>query len=386
MRINLFFIALLIADALLLGAMISQISISYQEAYGIFEQTNYVFVFSRFFLQHFGENDFALRIPFLCIHLCNLCLIFTISKAYLTKPQDALLCALIYALLPGINITSILVSKSVFILFFTLLLCYFHLKKFYIPFFILCALGSLIDISFSVIFLALFFYAFRFKLNKLLIFSLIGFSLNMYCFTLPIGGQPRGYFLDTVGLFALLYSPLVFIFYIFTLYQGIIKKENNLMLYIATTAIFFSLLLSLRQAIDLFSFLPLSAIGLPIMIKDILHSIRLRLPQFRKAYIERFYIVLIPLVIEGILLFGNKLVFLLEPKRHFLSNFYFAKELAQTLKSQNITSLKTSANLQAQLKFYGIKQSSHPILKQNKNGKIKLSYLGKNVKSYELTP
>ncbi len=384
MRVNLLFIGLLIADSLLLGTMIGQISISSQEAYGIFEQKGYVFSFARFFLQYFGQNDFALRLPFLCVHLCNICLIFSICKNYLTKPQDSLLCALIYSLLPGINITSILVSKSVFIVFFALLLCFFHLKKLHIPFFILCILGSLLDISFSIIFLALFFYALRFKQNKLLVFSLVGFSINMYCFSLPIGGLPRGHFLDTVGLLALLYSPLLLIFYIFTLYQGIVKKENSLMLYIATTSILFSLLLSLRQAIDFFSFLPLSTIGLPIMIKDFLHSIRLRLPQFRKAYLRRFYIILIPLVFESILLFGNKFLFLFEPKRHFLSNFYFAKELAQTLKSQNITSLKTFPSLQAQLKFYGISQSSRPILKSNNQGKIKIIYLGKNAKAYSL--
>lgn len=385
MRINALFGLLLAFSASLLTFMISQISISYQEATGVLYQNDYIFVFARFFLDLFGHNDFALRLPFLFVHLCNLCLIFAISKIYLKRHKDALLCACIYAFLPGIDVTSIFVGKSVFILFFALLLCYLHLKNYQKLFWGVCSIGSLIDFSFSVIFLALFIYALRFKHNKTLIFSLCGFSLNMYFFTLPIGGTPSGYFLDTIGLLAILYSPLLFIYFIYTLYHGIIKKENNLMLYISATSMIFSLLLSLRQEIDLFSFLPLSAVGLPIMIKDFLHNIRLRLPIFRRAYIRRFYIILLPLLFEIIVLFGNKFIFLLEPKRHFLNNFYFAKELAQMLKKEKITTLQTHRSLQAQLEFYGITPSDKPILRENPKGKIQIIYLNKKVKSYQLT-
>lgn len=384
MKTNVLFLALLILDALLLGAMITQISISHQEAYHFFHGDNYVAIFARFFTQLFGQNDLALRIPFLCVHLCNVCLIFAIGRIYLKKPADALLCATIYALIPGVNITSILLSKSVLILFFALLLCYLHLKRYYPLFFALCILGSLLDFSFSVIFLALFFYAMRFKHNKTLLFALIGFSINMYRFTLPIGGIPDGHFLDTLGLFALLYSPLVFIYYIYTLYRGVIKKEDNLMLYVGITSILFSLLLSLRQGIDFFSFLPLSAVGIPIMIKDCLHNIRLRLSPFRAAYIRRFYIILAPLVFEALLLFGNKFLFFLNPQKHFLSGFYFAKELSLLLKKSNIYSLKTHQKLQNQLRFYGISSSQTPMLYETHNGKIQIFYFDKKVKSYNI--
>lgn len=384
MKTNGLFLVLLLVDALLLGAMITQISISYQEAYVFFYGDNYVAIFARFFTQTFGQNDLALRLPFLFVHLCNLCLIFAISKIYLKKPSDALLCATIYALIPGINITSILLSKSVLILFFALLLCYLHLKRYYPLFFALCIVGSLLDFSFSVIFLALFFYAMRFKHNKTLLFALFGFSINMYRFTLPIGGIPDGHFLDTLGLLALLYSPLLFIYYVYTLYRGMIKKEDNLMLYIGMTSILFSLLLSLRQGIDFFSFLPLGAVGIPIMIKDCLHNIRLRLSPFRSAYTRRFYFILVPLIFESLFLFGNKFLFFFEPKKHFLNNFYFAKELSLLLKKQNIDSLKTDEKLQNQLRFYGISKSKTPILYETQKGKIQILYFGKKVKGFDL--
>lgn len=384
MKTNAFFLIILFLDALFLGVMITQISISHQEAYSFFYEDHYVAIFARFFTQIFGQNDLALRLPFLCIHLCNLYLIFAISKMYLKKPSDSLLCAVIYALIPGINITSILLSKSVFILFFALLLCYLHLKRYYLPFFGLCIIGSLLDFSFSVIFLALFFYSMRFKHNKTLLFALVGFSINMYKFTLPIGGIPDGHFLDTLGLLALLYSPLLFIYYIYTLYRGMIKKEDNLMLYIGITSILFSLILSLRQGIDFFSFLPLSVVGLPIMIKDCLHNIRLRLSPFRRTYTRQFYIILFPLIFECLFLFGHKLLFFFEPKKHFLNNFYFAKELASLLKKQNIYSVRTDEKLQNQLLFYGISKSKAPILYQTKKGKFQIFYIGKKVKGFDL--
>ncbi|MCE3047178.1 hypothetical protein [Helicobacter kayseriensis] len=384
MRIRLYLAFLILLNGLLLGMMIDQISISAKEAQGVLSQSQYPYIFARLFLDLFGYNDFALRLPFLFVHLCNIILIFSLSQSYLKHPTDSLLCATVYAFLPGIDITAIFVGKSVFILFFVLMLCYLHLKQYKSLFFILCTLASVIDFSFSVIFLALFLHAFRFKHNKTLIFSLCGFSLNMYFFKLPIGGSPDGHFLDTLGLLALLYSPFLFIYFVYTLYRGIIKKENNLMLYISSTSIAFSLLLSLRQEVDLLSFLPLSAVGLPIAIKDFLHNIRLRLPNFRRTYTRRFYAVLIPLICEVVILFGNKFLFILDPKRHFLSNFYFAKELAYTLKSQQIQELQTYPSLQRQLLFYGINHSSSPTLQESRQGKIKIDYLGKTVKSYEL--
>lgn len=384
MKVNFWFVCIVLLDLALLGGMISEISISYREAQGLLEQNTFASILAQNSIELFGKNDFALRFPFLLIHLCNLSLIFAIGKTYLKKPKDSLLCVAIYALLPGINITSILVSKSVLVVFFVLLLCYLHLKNYKTLFFILCTIASFLDNSFSIVFLALFFYAFKHKQNKTLLFALCAFSANMYIYSIPIGGIPKGYFLDTIGLFALLYSPLLFIYYSYTLYHRIAKKESNLMLYIGATSILFSLLLSLRQSIDLHTFLPLSVAGLPILIKDFMHDIRLRLKPFRRAYVRRFYIILLPLLLEVCILFGNKFLFLAPAKKHFLEDFYFAKELAAKLHQQNISSLSAPHRLQIQLGFYGISYSPSPKLTPNPQGEIHIRYLDKTIKRYHL--
>ena len=377
------FFAILGLDCLFLVAMSSEISISYREALAFFAQDSFAGVVAHISTQWFGQNDIALRLPFFLTHLLNLSLIFGICNHYLKKPIDSLLCVGIFALLPGINVIALLVSKSIFVLFFALLLCYLHIKRYNVVFFPLCFVASFLDYSFSIISLALLLYAFRHKHNRTFIFSLIIFGINMYFFNPQINGIPSGHFLDTIGLLALLYSPVLFVYYVYTLYHRISKKEHTLILYVGATSIVFTLLLSLRQEIDLHTFLPLSAVGLPVMIKVFMHDLRIRLKDFRRSYVRRFYVLLLPLLFEFFLLAGNKVVFLFD-KNHFLDNVYYAKEIAKELKDRDIYALQTSSRLQEQLRFYGIKTSPSLQLLPQKGGEIKVKYLGVIVREYAL--
>lgn len=377
------FVLLLIVDFIFLEFMNSEISISYREALTFFSQDSFASFIANISTHCFGQNDFALRAPFVVAHIINLSLVFAICNHYLKKPIDGLLCVGIFALLPGINIIALLVSKSVFVLLFALLLCYLHIKKYNVIFYPLCLISSFFDYSFSIVFLALLLYAFRHKHNKTFIFSLIVFGINMYVFNPQINGIPSGYFLDTIGLLALLYSPILFIYYVYALYCRISKKEHTLILYVGATSILFTLLLSLRQEIDLHTFLPLSVVGLPVMIKVFMHDMRIRLKNFRHAYIRRFYILILPLLLEFFLLAGNKFIFLFD-KNHFLSDVYYAKEIAKELKAKNINAISTSSRLQTQLLFYGINKSPLIYLTPKKGGEIKIKYLGVNVKEYTI--
>lgn len=378
-----YFALLLILDLIFLSFMGSEISISYREALTFFSQDSFAGFLAHLSTQWFGQNDIALRAPFFIAHIINLCLMFGICNHYLKKPFDSLLCVGIFALLPGINVIALLVSKSIFVLLFALLLCYLHIKKYTAIFFPLCLIASFLDYSFSIVLLSLLFYAFRHKHNKTFIFSLLCFGINMYFFNPQINGIPSGHFLDTIGLLALLYSPLLFIYYVYTLYYRINKKEHTLILYIGATSILFTLLLSLRQEIDLHTFLPLSVVGLPVMIKVFMHDMRIRLKNFRLTYVRRFYILLIPLLLEFSLLVGNKIIFLFD-KNHFLDNVYYAREIAEELKKRDIYAVSTNAKLQTQLLFYGIKNSPSIRLYPQKGGEIKVKYVGVNVREYAL--
>lgn len=382
-KANFLFFFIVCLDALMLILMIDEISISYKEALTYFSQNTIAGNLAYLSTQIFGRNDFALRLPFLLAHLCNLFLLYQICKHYLKHPQDWILCVGIFAFLPGINIIAIFVSKSVFVLLLTLLLCYFHIKNYKVLFYVLCGITSFLDPAFSIVFLALFFYALRHKHNKTLIFSLIAFGINMYLFNLHIGGIPQGHFLDTLGLLSLVYSPILFVYFFYTLYHSLLRKDHSLILYIGSTSIVFTILLSLRQEIDLYTFLPLSAVGLPVMIKVFMHDLRIRLKPFRVAYLRRFYLIVIPLILESSLLFCNKIFFLFD-KHHFLDSFYYTKEIARELKAKEIYAIKSNSRLSLPLEFYGISPLSSLILIPQNGGSIKVNYLNRNIKEYEI--
>ncbi|PAF54589.1 hypothetical protein BKH42_01125 [Helicobacter sp. 13S00482-2] len=385
--VDIFFLIIALLSVLIQLLMISQISISYKEAYGFFGTDNFIFDLARLSTHFFGNNDYALRGPFVLIHFFNMVLIYAISRVYLKKPTDSLFTVVVYAMLPGINFSGILITKSGFIIFITLWICYINLRYQRIPYLSLF-LSIFIDNSSSVLFLALTFYAIKNKMPKTIIYALFGFALNMNLFDFDISGRPQGHFLDILGEFAMLFSPFLFIYYNYTLYWAITKNQNNLMVYVSVSALVFALLLSIRQNIDAEIFAPMIVTGLPIMMKSFFHDMRVRLPRFRTRYKMRFFIVFVALFLETFCLFSNKLTYIFSVKNNFAIGYYVAKELSVAIKKYGITSIHTKDQaLALRLRFYGIKDGGDFRLIKIPNGSrgdIGISYMGRNIRSYNI--
>ncbi|PAF52291.1 glycosyltransferase family 39 protein [Helicobacter sp. 13S00477-4] len=367
--------------------MIGQISISYKEAYGFFYEKNFIFDLVRLSVEIFGQNDYALRVPFILLHFFNMLLIYAISRNYLKKPTDSLFAVLIYAMLPGVNFSAMLVIKSGFIIFISLLVCYINIRYKKIPYIVLF-FSIFIDSSSSVLFLAVTFYAIKNKMPRTIIYCLCGFAINMYLFNMDIGGRPQGHFLDILSEMAMLFSPFLFIYYSYALYWAITKYEDNLMIYISVTSVVFALLLSIRQNVDSEIFIPMSVVGLPLMIKSFFNDMRIRLPRFRSRYKMRFLIVFITLFLEIFILFGNKWSYFFTSKDNFASNYYMAKEIAKALKQYGIEAIHLKDDkLALRLRFYGIKDSKDFRLIKIPNGRkgdIGIEYMGRNIRSYNI--
>lgn len=385
--IDIFFLIIAFASIAVQLFMISQISISYKEAYGFFYSDDFIFDLARWSAELFGHNDYALRAPFVIVHFLNMILIYAISRVYLKKSTDSLFAVLVYTMLPGVNFSGILVTKSGWIILITLWMCYINLRYQRIPYLSLF-LSVFIDSSSSVLFLAVAFYAIRNKMPKTMVYALCGFALNMNLFDFDIGGRPQGHFLDILGEFAMLFSPFLFIYYNYTLYWAITKNQNNLMVYISVTALVFALLLSIRQNINSEIFAPMIVAGLPIMIKSFFHDMRVRLPRFRTRYKMRFFIVFTALFLETFCLFSNKLTYIFSAKNNFAINYYIAKELSSAIKKYGISSIHTKdEDLALRLKFYGIKDEGDFRLIKIPNGTkgdIGISYMGRNIRSYNI--
>lgn len=385
--VDVLFLVIVALSVSLLLFMISEISISYKEAYGFFYEKGFVFELARYSVKLFGQNDYALRAPFLVIHLLNMSLIYAIGRNYLKKPTDSLLGTLIYASLPGVSFSAILLLKSGIIIFVSLWICYINIRYKRIPY-ISLFLSVFVDSSSSVLFLAVAFFAIKNKMPKTIVYCLCGFALNMNLFDFDIGGRPQGHFLDILGEIAMLFSPPLFIYYNYTLYWAITKHQDNLMTYIAVVSLVFALLLSIRQNIDTQILIPMSVVGLPILTKSFFNDMRIRLPRFRAHYKMRFFVVFIVLFVESFGLFANKFSYFFSVKDNFAINYYLAKEISEAIKKSGIKAIRPKdEKLALRLSFYGISDSKDFRLIKILNGKrgdISVSYMGRNLRSYNI--
>jgi len=384
MKENLQLALILLLSSIFLVLETNSISISANEAQIFFNGSGIVHYISHIFIGILGQNDLALRLPFIIFNIFSLFLIYKIGKLFLKRKADRILSTVIFALLPGINSAALLVNSASLVIFLTLLFVYLYMYKYRTLSYVVLIFALFVDNSFSILYLSLLFFAISKKDNKLLIFSLILFGISMYMYGFDDGGKPKGYFLDTFGIYAAIFSPFLFLYYIYSLYRILIKEEKNLLWYISFVAFIFSLLLSFRQRVQLEDFAPFVTLAIPLMVRVFFNSYRVRLPEFRRWHRAISAFVLFFLVINTFFTFVNKPLYSLfpNPKRHFAYKYNIAKELANKLKLQNIYKINTAnTNLAKRLKFYGIKGGGDKILvensytSKNKNS-IKISYYG----------
>lgn len=382
MKENIQIAIILLLSSVFLILETQAISISYPEAHIYFDTHGVLYYISHLFVGILGQNDLAIRLPFIILHVLSLFLIYKIGKLFLKRKSDRVLSTAIFALLPGINSAAILVNSASLVIFLTLLFVFLYMYGYKPYSYLILVLSLLVDNSFSVLYLSLFFYAISKKDNKLLLFSLILFGLSMYIYGFDDSGKPKGYFLDTMGVYSAIFSPFLFLYYIYTLYRILIKEEKNLLWYISFVALMFSLFLSLRQRLHLEDFAPFVVLAIPLMVKVFFNSYRVRLPQYRRWHKAISVFVLFFLFINIFFVFVNKPLYTLysNPKQHFAYKYEIAKELSYKLKKLNIYKINTlDYNLRTRLKFYGITYGGDEILStdiyNNKpNHTVKIAY------------
>ncbi|DAB35415.1 MAG TPA: hypothetical protein CFH82_00335 [Sulfurospirillum sp. UBA12182] len=383
---------ILVTNILFLLYGISELSIRYEEADIFFNGTGFLHTLTNYFTSLFGQNDFALRLPFVLLHVSSMILIYKIGKFFLKNKIDRVISVGIYALLPGVNSAAILVNPASIVIFLTLLFIYFYITGLKKQAYLILAITIFFDNSFAVLYFALIFYAISKKENFLLILSLILFAIAMYVYGFDTGGKPRGYFLDTFGVYAAIFSPLLFLYFVYAMYRVLIKEERKLLWYISFTTLIFSLVLSLRQRLLIEDFAPFVVIAVPLMVRIFFNSYRVRLPIHRKYHNIAFSIVLVFLVLNFLTTVINKpLYYFMEDKKdHFAYKYHIAKELANALKKEGIYNIKANdLNLQLRLKFYGIHDGGIYELALSNRGKkdlktVEIKYFGHEIGRYYL--
>lgn len=371
-RYNIGFIGLLIFHFTVLLFLINDMSISYNEALIFFQDDkNLLSYIVNISCAIFGQNDFALRMPFLVLYICSSILMYLLTKDYLKSQRDRLITVAIFMILPGVNSSALVINESIIVIFFTLLYIYLTKvknKKCYL----LLILLLFIDNSFAILFLALFFYSIKKRDNIQLLLSLVLFGISMSMYGFEMGGRPQGYFLDTFAIYATIFSPVLFLYFFYAIYRIGIKHEKDIFWYISMTAFGLSLIFSLRQRIQIEDFAPFVVISIPIMVKLFIHSLRIRLKEFRKTHYMLVRIAMVVLVLNFVVFVFNKYFYLIldNPKIHFAYKYHIAKDLANKLKHTGINSITVEdKHLMLRLKFYGIGNSNHYYISKFKNVK-----------------
>ena len=147
---KLYFVLLIDLIFLLYG--VSQLSISYKEATIFFDSHDFLHYLIQFSTKIFGQNDYALRLPFIIFHLLSVILLYKISGKYIKDENIKIYTLILFIMLPGVVSSSLIVNSSSVTIFFTLLLIYIQESKYkrYL-FYPLLFLLFFIDNSFEVL-------------------------------------------------------------------------------------------------------------------------------------------------------------------------------------------------------------------------------------------
>lgn len=392
MNIRFIFFLILGLDAIGLFLQTSELSISYNEAMLLSGDFSFLQILIKSSIFIFGQNDFALRFPMILLHLLSAILLYKISKKYIKIDRNRLWLLLIFILLPGVMSSAIIVNDAGLILFGLLLFVYLYENYSLLFIYPLLFLYMLMDGNFVYLFIALALFSLYKKDRNFFLFNLVLFFASLFIYGIDMHGSPKGYFLNSLGLYAAIFTPIIFIYLFYVLYRRYLTKDIDILWFISTVALLFSLILSFRQRIAIEHFAPYVMLTLPLIAQTFEHSYRVRLSAFRKNYRWTFIVSLILLLINSSVVFFNKYLYNLieDPKKHFSYKMHVAKELSIELKKRGISCVDTDRKMSKRLKFYGVTKCNNYLLEETffnskKSSNVTISYENRVVYSANVT-
>ena len=314
-------------------------------------------------LMHVGRELFPsidflnIRLPFLLLHLLNLFLFYRLSRVILKDDVSVFTSFVIFLLLPGIVSSAVLATSTGLILAVYQSFLILYLKRRKIEASLLLPLLLLIDKSCVILYFALFTYALWRRETRLLVVTILLFGISISLYGIDMHGKPVNYFADTIGLYAAIFSPLVFLYFFYAMYRILLKGDRNIIWHISFTVLILSLVISLRQRIPIEDFAPYVIVAIPMMVKLFYQSFRVRLPQFRKKYLYLAGVVFSVLILNTLILLFHKPLFLFlhHPQKHFAAPFYIPYWCAQALKERGIHEISVQKQTKAyQFRYYEI--------------------------------
>ncbi len=313
-------------------------------------------------LMHWGDNILGgfigLRLFFILLGFITIALFYKLSRRYFTKCEDAYIATLLFMFLPGILTAVTLANVAILVLPLVLFFVLMYERGSYwsLPF-VMLALFFIHEAS-IIFFAALLLYGFVHKDKKLSILSAAFlFAFVYFAKGIEIGGRPSGHFVEIFGLYASVFSPLLFLYFFYAMYRILLREKKTLLWYISFTALAFSLLLSIRQRVYLTDFAPYVTISIILMLDVFNNSVHVRLPEFQKAYKIGFYMVVSLLALSVAVIVSHKATYELfsDSNKHFAKRIYKPYYRAKRLKKEQISCYKHSRGRERyQLQYYNI--------------------------------
>jgi hypothetical protein len=305
----------------------------------------------------------GLRIFFLFFAFLSLRIFYELSQRYFQRREDVYLSTSLFMFLPGILTATALANVGIIVLalvlFFVLL---YERRHFLILPLIMTALFFIHEAS-IIFFVALFFYgiAHRDKMLGILSAAFI-FAFIYLAKGIEIGGRPSGHFLEIFGLYAAVFSPLLFLYFFYTMYRILLRGRKTLMWYISFTALAVSLLLSIRQKVYITDFAPYVMISTIAMVDIFMQSLRVRLPEFQKRYLRAYYVVIAVLSVSVLAIIFNQPFYYFSDNnpRHFAARIYQPYDLAVSLREKGVECYDAKGRTALQLRYYGIPSCTNP--------------------------
>lgn len=313
-------------------------------------------------LMHLGDwfvgGFLGLRVFFIALGFFAIFLFYELSRRHFAQKKDAYMATLIFMFLPGILTATTLANVAILVLPLVLFFVLMYERKSYwsLPFLML-ALFFIHEAS-IIFFVALLLYALAHKDKKLGIFSATFLFAFVYMAKgIEIGGRPSGHFAEVFGLYASVFSPLLFLYFFYAMYRILLREKKTLLWYISFTALAFSLLLSIRQRIYITDFAPYVTISIIAMLDIFNNSIRVRLPEFQTHYKRGFYVVFGFLVLSVFIIVSHRFTYeyISNPKKHFAKRIYEPYYLAKQLHKDKVPCHKGARGRERyQLRYYDI--------------------------------
>jgi hypothetical protein len=280
------------------------------------------------------------------------------SKIYCSDIKQSYLATITFALLPGIITASVIVNIAVVVITLVLGFIILHEKKHRFLQGVIMLLLLFIHDASIIFFIAVAIFSAYKRDNRLFITVVIFAGVSLLYFNgLDIGGRPQGKFLELFGLYVALFSPLLFIYFFYALYRIWLREHKDMLWYISFTAFIFSIMLSLRQKVDMTDFAPYVIVSVVLMLVTYHKTIGVRLPQFQKGYKIGYRIVFGSLILFSmIIIFHKALFYMIDDKsKHFAYPFYKPYWIFKELKEINQKCYTANRKkVQFQLRYYGV--------------------------------